>query len=345
MQNQYSLIRKVVAQAHAHRRNNVEVLNFSPGPSLLNLDLARVQYGGMFSSFEVDEVNSTLRVLRLLISGGFVFALETSFILIFPFLSRHTLSNSNVVDSDALTCDEPSTITGSGNLSLMLSLLLIPIVYLISDKRKPSMRARFTVGAILLLLATVCNFLIDTIAHSLTPDVQCMFTFEDISFGQTLLTDSQLSIFVFVFAFQNILFALSHVLIHTSALEFILVETPPSMTGVVVSVFYCIQGVYALAEIAIVLFWYLLYEYWFPSITVPSCGLLYYLMNVVLGSLGLTWYVWNVCTYKWHVTREDEEEGEGRGRGGRGRRKSGRGRRRRRGEGMAQYQHNDGTRN
>ena len=94
---------------------------------------------------------------------------------------------------------------------------------------------------------------------------------------------------------QNILSALSNMLIYIAAFEFICSQSPTSMIGLFIGLFYAIKGLFQLvATILLLPFWTCFYRNWF----------IYFLVNILIGVVAIILYV---CVAKRYEYRKRDE--------------------------------------
>ena len=173
--NPYKTVFKIIdfARNHKHplRRSAFTYCdNYIPS----RLDFAKERYGGPFTTEQVENVKTFLRILIVLFAIGPVFALEVpgSYFL-FPVFGVHALRQIlNVSQNVRELCTLPYTIIGTGALmSIMSMLVLFPayicITFTILRKRVQSIFIRMSLGAILCLLGVASLLIIDITGHSL----------------------------------------------------------------------------------------------------------------------------------------------------------------------------------
>ncbi len=102
----------------------------------------------------------------------------------------------------------------------------------------------------------------------------------------------------YVMTVQLVLSALSNMLIYIGVLEFICSQSPHSMKGLLIGLFFAIKGLYQV--IADLLVFPFAVGHTFPI----SCGFFYYLMNILVGVVALLVYV---CVAKRYKNRERDE--------------------------------------
>ena len=154
-------------------------------------------------------------------------------------------------------------------------------------------------GMILALLSLLATLSMDAAAHlgsstDFNSTSICMF--EDM-FGYHLLSHRN---FKFnLLTIQLTLSALSRMLIYTGVFEFICSQSPHSMKGLIIGVFYAIRGLYQVLAALLVL----PYSYG-GTFKHLSCEFYFYFMNTVIGLVAVLVYVWVAKRYRYRVRDE-----------------------------------------
>ena len=134
------------------------------------------------------------------------------------------------------------------------------------------------------------TFTMDMVLHSRNKNVACMFR---ISLSPAPFQDTTYLIV------QHVLSALFDMLIYIGSLEFICSQSPHSMKGMLIGLWYAVKGLFELLATLLVLP-FLSWKY----NSFPSCGFVYYLVNIVIGVFALTVYV---CVARRYKKRERDE--------------------------------------
>ena len=92
-------------------------------------------------------------------------------------------------------------------------------------------------------------------------------------------------------------------LVHATTFEFISVQSPHSMKGLLVGVFFAIKGVFQFISAAAVVP-FAIPNIWNHITSVPNCGFGYYLFTIVVGLMGLV--VFFVVVRKYKYRQRDE---------------------------------------
>ena len=241
------------------------------------LDLGKEKYGGPFTTEQVEDVKTLLGILLVLVIFGPTFSLDSGATA----LSRSTLPfqfNGNCLsDSNSNSIQYNMTVIArAGALVPFFVIILIPVyVFLVQPllyHYTPGTLKRMGLGAILLTLSTVCSLMIDLFGKS-----------SDTCFLHSGPIDKYHSkVVVNLVVIPNILNAIAYILILSGSYEFICCQSPHAMKGLLIGTLFAIKGFFNLCGILITL---LPFTKWTQNNagSFPSCGFLYYLINIVVG--------------------------------------------------------------
>ena len=148
------------------------------------IDFAKQRFGGLFTTEQVENVKTFLRIAIVLFSTGPFFALEVpSSFFIFPLFDLHTLEYHKHTGRDS--CTVGNVLLGTGSFMNIFSTLIVFPVYIwfnisILCRRVHGFFKRILIGTIFSLLEVTSLLLIDVVGHSLEADnfsneTQCMF--------------------------------------------------------------------------------------------------------------------------------------------------------------------------
>ena len=281
------------------------------------IDFAKERYGGPFDTKQVEGVKTFARILIVLFSIGPIFSLEVpASYFVFPIFGLHTLSYRIHVVKDFCAGDHAwQVIIASGNLMNMLSeLVLFPFYIWITFSllhRKVRMFTRLFVGAVLCLLGVTSLLIIDVTGHSLkvtnvTNHTQCMFQLHKLT--NTMISYPSLNMHWSVLIPPSFLLGIGPLIIMATALEFIAAQSPQSMKGFLIGVFFAIRGLFRfLNSVTIVPF--SLKHPWasgemLENPPVTNCGFIYLLFTCVVGLIGLILFSIAAKKYKYRVANE-----------------------------------------
>ena len=127
-------------------------------------------------------------------------------------------------------------------------------------------------------------------------------------YPQLLSPPLPFSVHLSVGAVLQVLSALSHMLIYIAVLEFICSQSPHSMKGLLIGLFYAIKGLYQVFA-ALLVFCYVtllrnfFHDYIFSAIHLDS-EFFYYLVNIVIGVAALLLFV---CVARGYRNRVRDE--------------------------------------
>ena len=257
------------------------------------LNLGKEKYGGPFTTEQVEDVKAFYGILKVLSSFGVVFFLDFAANATLPYFA-HVHTNFNMTSLSYLAGDILIT---SGLLSPLLIFLCIPLYLCLLRpvllQYVPGMLKRMGFGLIFVVLSLLATLSMETASHNAVNDYTCMF-----SFGPVLPSYSRLNPAFLVI--QLTLSALSRMLIYTGVFEFICSQSPHSMKGLLIGVFYAIRGFYQMVA-AILFLLYFVPHYFLGS---QSCGFYFYLINVVIGFVAVLVYMWVSKRYRYRVRDE-----------------------------------------
>ena len=298
--NPYKLVYRVTKFAFQHRtpvRRSAFTYCEDELPS--GLDLGKNKYGGPFTTEEVENVKTFYGILKVLFSFGTVFFLDHAAKSILPIFAIHDIPyhRSNMYDN--ATFNETMAhhlLISNGLLSPLLVVICIPLYLCLirpfMSYYIPGMLKRMGIGMFLVLLSLMTTFTMDTVLHSSKDkEVTCMFR----SFNLHSAGPFQDTTYLIV---QHVLSALSNMLIYIGSFEFICSQSPHSMKGMLIGLWYAIKGLFELLATLLVV----PFPFWKHSF--PSCGFVYYLVNIVIGVFSLTVYV---CVARRYKKRERDE--------------------------------------
>ena len=159
------------------------------------------------------------------------------------------------------------------------------------------MFTRLFVGAVLCLLGVTSLLIIDVTWHSLkvanvTNHTQCMFQLHKLT--NMMISYPSLNMHWSVLIPPSFLLGIGPLIIMATALEFIVAQSPQSMKGFLIGVFFAIRGLFQfLNSVTIVPF--SLKHPWasgemLENPPVTNCGFVYLLFTCVVGLIGPVLY-------------------------------------------------------
>ena len=318
-QNPYRNVYNIVkyAQSHKHplrRSAFTHCDNYIPS----RLDFAKERFGGPFTTEQVENVKTFLRILLLMLMMGPIFVMEVpASLFVFPLFGLHTLHHKIQYGRDNCTSEVIwELFVGSGStMALLSSMVLFPgyifIMFSLFRKKLPKFFIRLGIGIVLWLLGVVSLLVTDFVGHRLnrhnpTNSTQCVF--------QTVFTLSNslaypiLNMHWGVLIPSNLLLGIGPLMVIATTLEFISAQSPQSMKGLLVGVFFAIRGLFQFLN-SIVIIPLSLKQPWasremIEHPPVANCGSVYLLFTSVIGLIGLILFSLAAKRYKYRTRDE-----------------------------------------
>ena len=304
--NPYKLVYRVTKFAHQHKvpvQRSAFTYCEDEVPS--GMDLGKVKYGGPFTTEQVENVKAFYGILKILLALGPVFFIEAAISIIQENYLSHLPENDQISGllSFILYYGLLSPLVTIMGIPLYVCLIRPPVYHFI-----PGMLKRIGLGIILMVAALIWSLIMDTTVHAKQRGTPCMFS-DTQSHSANASNIDDLYNYYFIVT-ENCLVSLSAVLFLVALLQFICAQSPHSMKGMLIGLFFAIRGlIYAISVIITV-------ESIFSFIhqSFPSCGMYYYLMNLGVGVVGFLVFVFVAKRYKYrkrdeicHVYRYAEE--------------------------------------
>ena len=280
------------------------------------IDFAKELYGGPFTTEQVENVKTLLRILIFLVALGPLFILQLpASRYIFPLFSFHAGIAQPRHYSRNCTIHNlvPKIVDTGGWIAIFTDIsfpLYIWIVFFILRRNRPRIFTRLGTGVVLSLLGVISMLIIDMIGHSQTGNgieqshntvTQCMFQIYKYNYT---LEYNPLNMHWSVFIAPSFFLGTGPLLITTTTLEFISAQSPHSMKGLLVGVFFAIQGVFQLIGITAILPVSLTQPWPLTLPSVISCCSVYLGFILLIGLLGFILFIFAAKKYK-HRERDD----------------------------------------
>lgn len=242
--NPYKMVVKVMGYVLKNRqpRQRRSAFFYYYGLNPGRLDLAKVHYGGPFTTEDVENVKTVLQILGVILCVGPVFVLEvTKSNFIYQHFVQHLVPRELVRDH----CSHFWPLMGSGNQFNLIAVILYPLYTLVIFKcfrNMPKILLRLLLGLVMATLGLVCILLIEVGGHLSTArhsneTIQCALTADpmeskslDVPWGYLIL--------------PNLLYGLATPIIYTGVFEFISAQSPKSMMGLLIGTFFFIVGLF-----------------------------------------------------------------------------------------------------
>ena len=323
-QNPYKTVFKVIkfAKEHNHplRRS---AFSYSDNYVPSRLDFAKQRYGGPFTTEEVENVKTFLRIVFVLFTIGPLFALEVpASNFVFPLFGLHILKH--IKHPEYNLCTGEYNLLGTGSLlHILITIVFFPvcIVAMVAMPCRKALRffTRIFIGATFSLIGVTSLLMTDVVGHSLeakdnfSNGTQCMFQFHA---THNVINDHVRGLYIYpalnmhwsVLIPPSLFFGVGIVLVITASLEFISAQSPQPMKGFLIGIFFSIRGLFQFLNSTVTLAFSFKHP-WASGETlsnppVTNCGFTYFLFTIVVGLIGLLLFSVAVKKYKY---RERDE--------------------------------------
>ena len=310
MGNPYNLVRKVASFARQHKIPvQRSAFTYWEEDIPTGLDIGKNKYGGPFTTEQVEDVKAFFGILKVLLSLGPFFTVDFAATESLSMLRIHMMSLTGNY-FEPICSDFGYFFTNGGTLYPLLIVLIIILYVLIPQrfvqKYTPGMLKRIGIGLCLITVSLICSFSMDTAGHTKgNHNASCLFN-APVTFNFSTLppaaTVQTLDISPYFLLIQNILTAVAYILIYGGTFEFICAQSPHSMKGFLIGVFFAISGLFQLLGVCGIL---LPFNFWsIPINYFPSCGFGYYLVNIVISIIGVIAFTYTAKKYKYRQRYE-----------------------------------------
>ena len=144
----------------------------------------------------------------------------------------------------------------------------------------------------------LCFFILDTIGHT-TTSAESYFCFLTDAYGfVTLVKTNSTLLLIPVFASIS-----GSMIFYIAIYEFLYSQSPHSMKGLIIGTFFAIRWAFQLLGALVFIFPFLA---WNSTSSFPSCGFVYYLVNMIVAFFGLIAFIWVAKRY--HNRQRDEPD-------------------------------------
>ena len=310
--NPYQLVYRVVEFAYQHkvplRRS---AFTYCDEESPTRLDVGKHKFGGPFTTKQVEDVKAFWGILKILITIGPAFLLQTAMQSLLPLFAKHGNELLNITSHHEFHLEGVARhiLISNGLLSPLLIVICIPlylcwirphITYYI-----PGMLKRIQIALVIMVLSFICTFVMDVVVHvNNTEYANCMF---EALFANKTVSDfpSSPPLYqnVYFFTTQHVLSAVANMLFDIAVLEFICSQSPYSMKGLLLGSFFSIRFLFqGIAVVSIVPFG----TVW--KIESLSCGSGFYAVYIVIGLLEFVIFSCVSKRYEYRNVNEPSNE-------------------------------------
>ena len=272
------------------------------------MDFAKHKYGGPYTTEVVEDVKTFLRILLMLFLVSPVFYYTIPGLNAFPIYALHL--GRNISADLSPYCYSDWIILQSGNLAYMVSFIFIPLYIVLLQSCIQKWLSLILHRLILGILVMVLFMWIMTTLYAAALgyasyfhfNSSCLFTSEyrhSKEFSQTLEFPTSSLILPNIFA------GIGLPIINVAILEFISAQSPHTMKGLLLGVFYTIRGFFVLLGCLVVFPFTSQALDWSQTSLFLECGFLYYIFNALLG---VVFIVVAIAANRWYKYRQREDK-------------------------------------
>ena len=304
-QNPYKIVIKVLM--FAWKNNQIfhrSAFTYCDDERPSRLDFAKERFGGPFTTEQVEDVKTLLKVVAVLLAIGPIFILDapTSTVLV-AVMNSHT---------SGYFCSWSWIFVTSGLQRHIASTLFLPIymwiIFGLLHKRIPKIFCRLGFGIFLYFLGELTLFIVDVIGHIQHQgnDTQCIYKFVLPGTNYSGYYDVvSLDMHWAVNIPSSVLTGIGSTVVTVTIFEFISAQSPHSMKGLLLGTHFAITGVYQFfSSIALVPF--TSHKLWSDGLHSPHIGCLfgYLLLLCLVAFAGLMLFL---VAARWYKYRERDD--------------------------------------
>ena len=200
-------------------------------------------------------------------------------------------------------------------MTILSTVILFPVYIWITfyalTKKLKSIFARLQFGGTVCLLGIFTLLIIDVVGHSLkhtdmiANHTQCVF---QVHITNTTISHPALNMHWSVLIPPSLLLGIGPLIVMTTTLEFISAQSPQSMKGFLIGVFFAIRGLFHFLNSVIIIPFSLKHPWargrMIRNPPVTNCGFVYLLFTCVVGLIGLV--LFSVAAKKYKYRKRDE---------------------------------------
>ena len=306
--NPYKTVFQVIRFSWKHKYP-IQYNTFEDGEQASRLDYAKERYGGPFTTEQVEDVKTFLKIFSVLLSLGPVFILTSPTILFYANFIEHvtTLGKTNTS-----SCSWKWIVLDMGGLRFLVATLFFPVyIWLLYSALRnciPKIFTRLWIWILILVICVSSIVFIDLTGHVLYFNrkhigAACMFTHNVMADDDKASRTLQLpwAVVLLPSALQSI----APMMIITTTFEFITAQSPYSMKGFLVGVFLAILGFFQFIGSLILLPFYLPHFWSAKQTSAPivGCGFGYVLSICTIGIVGFILFLLVSKRYRYRERR------------------------------------------
>ena len=295
--NPFKLVARVLNYARKHKQPQFRsAFTYQEDIKPSRIEYAKSSYGGPFTTEQVEDVKTFLRIVSVLIPMG-------ALIILSVYTSHTAVLFSKHINSSSLSCYAYQTI--SVYFPLFIIMCTIPMyeffIHPILSNYIPSMLTRVGIGFILIALSYVAFFSIDLVGHRTESHEQGG------GMNYTCLFDEsspphQLNLNPLWTLLPGFLIGLAAAPLTIAVYEFVFSQSPYNMKGLLMGAIFATEGTFQLLGLAVQFPFYLGYMNYMTVF--PTCGSVY---TLLLLALSIVWFVVYVLVARGYHKRKREE--------------------------------------
>ena len=205
---------------------------------------------------------------------------------------------------------------------IMLLIFYIVLLRPFVQQYVPAILKRVGLGMVLMLMPTLCFFILDIVYHEVShrssgcfitefgdPYFSSKYSSSNVpgsSFSESNLDKYETSFVTkvsYLYVIPQFCSISGSMIFHIAVYEFIYSQSPHSMKGLMFGTFFAIRGVFHLLGALVFLFPFFRWKLSLRQ-SFPSCGFVYYLVTMVVALVGMIAYIYVAKKYR---NRERDE--------------------------------------
>ena len=313
--NPYKTVFKVLNFTRKHKHPlRRSAFTFADDEEPTRIDFAKERYGGPFTTEQVEDVKTFLRILAVLLVLGPTFFTEIPMGPVYHAYVNHT-SGLELHDH----CSLKPILKDMVFLKNLATIVMFPIyiwfIYSVLRRCIPKILVRLWMGEASLVCGMMAMFLIDLFGHvkaytSHHQTAACMFIESStknqsgLSFNNQSAPGNNLNLPWTVNLLPALLMQVGLTLVLTTSFEFISAQSPHSMKGLLIGLLYAIRGMFkflgamSILPFSLKVLWKRDYIREHPP-SITNCGFGYLLFNVLVSSTGLVLFTIAAKRYRY----------------------------------------------
>ena len=267
------------------------------------LDYAKMRFGGPFTTEQVEDVKTFLRIVVVLITIGSVFVMGIPASHIAMYVLGVHFGNSELSNSwmwKLVNCSLLRNLT-----SIVFLPIYMWITFSLLQNRVPRIFYRLGCGILIYFIGVLSVFVIDIVGHAqLHYKSECIF---NLTYNHSThqFNIPHLGMHWAVYIPSNILIGIGPQLVTVTIFEFISAQSPHSMKGLLLGTYYAIEGFYRFIS-SVMLVPVSVNSIWENELYPPNTGCLFgYLLSTC--TIGLVGFVLYLLAAKWYVYRQRDD--------------------------------------